>query len=71
MTTYEELYNWFIDHMRAERNKIVNTHGKYSAYEKELQNMLISFADATGQDLAALEEATDKNKYYTPGTIIA
>lgn len=33
--------------------------------------MLISFADATGQDLAALEEATDKNKYYAPGTIIA
>lgn len=70
MTTYEELYNWFIEHMRVERNKIVNTYGKHSAYEKELQNMLISFADATGQDLAALEEATDKNKYYSLGAII-
>ncbi|HHV09759.1 MAG TPA: hypothetical protein GXX75_05730 [Clostridiales bacterium] len=70
MTTYEELYDWFIEYMRVERNKIVTTHGKHSAYEKELQNILISFADATGQDLADLEEATDKNKYYAPGTII-
>lgn len=70
MTTYEELYNWFIEYARVERNKIVKTHGRHSAYEKELQNMLISLADATDQDLAALEEATDKNKYYVPGTII-
>lgn len=70
MTTYEELNNWFIEYVRIERNKIAKTYGKHSAYEKELQNMLISFAEATGQDLAALEEATDKNKYYVPGTII-
>ena len=70
MTTYEELYNWFIEYVRTERNKILHHHGRHSVYEKELQNILISFATATGHDLAVLEESTDKNKYYTPGTIV-
>ena len=70
MTRYEELCEWFIEFMRIERNKIVNTNGRHSAYEKELQNILISFAQETGQELAALEEATDKNKFYATGTII-
>ena len=70
MTTYEELYNWFVEYVRTERNKILHHHGRHSIYEKELQNMLTSFAAATGQDLVFLEEATDKNKYYAPGAIV-
>ncbi len=70
MTTYEELYNWFIEYVRVERSKILHMNGRHSSYEKELQNIMISFAAATGQDLASLEEATDKNKYYDPGAIV-
>ena len=70
MTTHEELSNWFIEYIKEERNRIVKTSGKHSFYEKELQSILMSFADATGQELSVLEEATDKNKYYKINEII-
>ncbi|MBB2184785.1 hypothetical protein H0486_18170 [Lachnospiraceae bacterium MD1] len=68
--SYEELNTGFINLIKAERNKILNNHGRHSIYEKELQNILIQYADLTGQDIEVLNEATDKNKFYEVGQVI-
>lgn len=68
--TYEELNAGFINLIRTERNKILSQNGRHSIYEKELQHILIHYADLTDQDIEVLNEATDKNKYYKPGQVI-
>lgn len=68
--TYEELNTGIIGIFKDERNKILNVNGRHSIYEKELQNILTHYAELTGQDIEALNEATDKNKYYSPGAIV-
>lgn len=68
--TYEELNTGFINLIKAERNKILNNHGRHSIYEKELQSILIQYADLTGQGIEVLNEATDKHKYYAIGQVI-
>lgn len=68
--TYEELNAGFINLVKTERNKILNHNGKHSIYEKELQNILIQYAALTDQDVEALNEATDKNKFYGAGTTL-
>lgn len=67
---YEELYNWFVNHVKTQRNKIVNHKGKHTAAERQLQNSLTCFAEFTGTELSELEEATDKNKFYAPGELV-
>lgn len=68
--TYEELNTGFVNLIKVERNKILNNHGRHSIYEKELQNILTQYANLTGQDIEALNEATDKNKFYEVGQAI-
>lgn len=68
--SYEELNTGFINLVKAERNKILSNHGRHSIYEKELQNILIQYADLTGRDIEVLNEATDKNKFYEVGQVI-
>lgn len=68
--TYQELNTGFINLVKTERNKIIKKCGKHSAREKELQTILIRYADLTGQDIEVLNEATDKNKFYKVGQAI-
>ena len=68
--TYEELNTWFIEYIRTERNNIVTHCGIHSARERELQNILSAYAVHTDQDIEALNEATNKNKFYKPGQVI-
>jgi hypothetical protein len=68
--TYEELNAGFINLIKTERNNILNHNGKHSIYERELQNILIQYATLTVQDVEALNEATDKNKFYAAGQVI-
>lgn len=68
--TYEELNAGFINLIKTERNKIVNHNGRHSIYEKELENILTQYATLTGQSIEALNEATDKNKFYKPEQIV-
>ena len=68
--TYEELNAGFINLIKVEINKILNQNGRHSIYEKELHNILTQYATLTGQDIEALNEATDKHKYYKPGQVV-
>lgn len=67
--TYEELYNGLIGYIKERRNRIINTYGRLSDKEVELQGMLGAIAELTGEDLAALEEV-DKNLYYVVGKVL-
>lgn len=56
--------------MRTVRNQLLNHQGRHSSAERELQNLLISYAAHTGQDIEDLNDAIDKNKFYKIGEIV-